>query len=74
MSFYKRKPVKVGNKTPDQGFGANLKKTFFAKFCSKFVTFLTILTSDWVAQHPNAGQNIQQVSETPPLREELKIH
>ena len=27
------------NKTLNQHFGANLKKRFFAKFCSKFVTF-----------------------------------
>ena len=51
-----------------------IKKNCFAKFCSKFVTFLcflsffawkmlkmTISTSVWHAEHPNAGQNILQL-------------
>ena len=51
-----------GKKTLDQCLGANLKNPFFfAQFYSKFATFLTILTSVWGAQHPNGGQNIQQV-------------
>ena len=50
------------------------KKTFIAKFCNKFVTFLhffsflgpkmlkmKISTSIWGEQHPNTGQNIQQL-------------
>ena len=46
-----------------------LKKLFFAEICCKFLTFLgflqqktlkmTISTSVWRVQHPNAGQNIQ---------------
>ena len=65
-----------GNKTLNQRYGAMSKKLgFFAKFCSKFLTFLcfssfsaqkmlkmTILTSVWRAQQPNlpnAGLNIQ---------------
>ena len=56
--------------TVDQRSGANLKNVFFAKFCCKFLAFfsffaektlkMTISTSVWSAQHPNAGQNIQQ--------------
>ena len=34
-----KKNVFSGNKTLDQHFGANLKTSFFAKFCSKFYTF-----------------------------------
>ena len=62
-----KKPVKSGNKTFNQHFGANFKKLFFAKFCNKFVTFLhffyfiaektlkiKISTSVWGVQHPNA--------------------
>ena len=62
-----KKPIKSGNKTHYQHF------CFFAKICTKFVTFLRffsfvaqkmlkikILTSVWGAQHPNAGLNIQQ--------------
>ena len=69
---YKEKPPYFENKTVDKRFGANLKKQFFANFCTKFVTFLhffsffaqqllkmIISTSFWGAQHPNAGQNIQ---------------
>ena len=59
------------NKTVDQRFGANLKKYVFCKnllqiscfslaFCIKMLK-MTILTSVWSAQHPNAGQNIQQM-------------
>ena len=70
ISFVREKAVFWGNKTLDQHFGANLKNLFFAKFCYEFVTFLhyykkqknlkkTISTSVWVAQHPNACQNIQ---------------
>ena len=40
MSFYKRKPVKSGNKKLGQCFGADSKKLCFAKFGIKFVTFL----------------------------------
>ena len=59
-------------KTFGQRFGANLIKRFLAEFCIKcqFFTFfsflaqkilkITIMTSVWGAQHPNAGQNIQQ--------------
>ena len=67
------------NKTVDQHFGANLKKRVFAKFCCKFLAFLrffaqkmlkmTISTSVWSAQHPNAGQNLQQ----PPLPRSLDL-
>ena len=61
-------------KTLDQYLGANSKNPFFAQFYYKFATFLgffssltqkmlkiTILTSVWGAQHPNVGQNIQQM-------------
>ena len=50
------------------------KTNFFAQFYSKFATFLcffsflaqktlkmTIYNSIWGAQHPNTGQNIQQI-------------
>ena len=63
----------LGNKTVDQRLGANSKKQFFAKFYSKFATFLCffsfleqktlkmmISTSVCSVQHLNAGQNIQQ--------------
>ena len=53
----------------DQRFGSNLKKPFFAKFCSKFVTFsifaclhkkrLKIKIS--TMRTPNTGQNIQHL-------------
>ena len=35
-----RKTVFSWNETIDQGFGANLKYTVFAKFCYKFLAFL----------------------------------
>ena len=50
-----------------------LKNMFFAKFSCKFLAFfhflplktlkMTMLTSVWSAQHPNAGQNIQQTTD-----------
>ena len=59
-----------GNKTVNQRFGANLKKRFFLQnFAANFLLFsflplktlkMTISTSIWGAQHPNAGRNIQQ--------------
>ena len=61
----------MGIKTVDQRFSANSKKHVFAKFSCKFLAFysflqlkmmkITISTSVWGAQHPNAGQNIQQL-------------
>ena len=71
LILYKRKLVKVGNKTLNQHFGANLKNRLFAKFCIKFVPFyvfqlfcikmlkMTISTKVWGAQNPNACWNIQ---------------
>ena len=63
MSFFSLKT------SVDQRFGEMQKKLFFAEFCCKILAFLrffaakmlkmTILTSVWHAQHPNAGQNIQ---------------
>ena len=63
-------------KTLDQRFGANLRNPSFAKFLSKFLTFLhffsflahttlkiKISTSVLGSQHPNSGQNIHQTSE-----------
>ena len=47
--------MEVG-KTVDQSFGASLKKPVFCRNLLK----MTILTSVWNAQHPNAGRNIQQ--------------
>ena len=47
--FLEKKAHIFGNKTVDQHSGANLKKLIFVKFCV------------WSAQHPNAGQNIQQL-------------
>ena len=56
-----------GNKTLDQHLGANSKNRFYCSIFSKFVTFLhffsflaqkmliiTISTSVWSVQHPNA--------------------
>ena len=66
-----------GNKIVNQRFGANLKKRVVCKillqiFC--FLSFLaqkmlkmTILTSIWSVQHPNAGQNIQHMWTNPIL-------
>ena len=58
----------------DQRSGANLKKHVFCKMLlqiSGFFSFsaqktlkITILTSVWTAQHPNAGQNIYNTCET----------
>ena len=58
----------LGNKTLDQCWGANSKNPFFAKFYSKFATFLrffsflaektlkmTITTNVCSALHPNTG-------------------
>ena len=68
--LWKWKKATFGNKAVNQHFGANLKKVFFAKICGKFLAFLafcrkmlkmTISTSVRSAQHPNAGQNIQQL-------------
>ena len=49
----------------------NKKKLFLAEICCKFLAFfwvfaakmlkMTISTSVWSAQHPNAGRNIQQL-------------
>ena len=56
-------------KTVNQRFGANLKKRLFENFAANYMFFLlfstktlkmTISTSVWSAQHPNAGRNIQQ--------------
>ena len=62
--FLEKKANFFGNKTVDQHSGANLKNVFFAKFSCKFLAFLsflaqktlkmTISTSIWSAQHPNA--------------------
>ena len=73
VAEWRSRNIKVRNKTLDQHFDANLKNPFFAKFWIKLVTFLkffcffawkmqkmTISTSSWGAQHPNAGRNIQQ--------------
>ena len=62
-----------GNKTLDQRLGANSIKpilfSIFLQICYllRFFSFLaqkalkmTIMTSVWGAQHPNASQNIQQ--------------
>ena len=70
--FFRHKRKKVIYVSVDQRFGANFKNPFFAKFGAKFVTFLhffsfltqkimkmTIMTSVWDVQHPNASQNIQ---------------
>ena len=50
--FFEKKAHFLGNKTVDQGFGANLKKHVFCKNLG--------------AQHPNAGRNIQHIAITPP--------
>ena len=52
------------NKTLHPHSGANFKKTFFAKFCIKFLVFFLFSTfytnfGVWSAQFTNAGQNIQ---------------
>ena len=64
-----------GNKTVDQHFGANPQKRVLCKILLQiswfFFSFLplktlkmTISTSIWSAQHPNAGRNIQQMMTT----------
>ena len=77
MSFYKRKPFKVGKKTFDQHFDAKLKKNvFLLNFASYLLLFLnvfsaffcikmlkkTIMTSVWGVQHPIPGRRIQQIT------------
>ena len=70
-SFLIEKAV-FGNKTLDQHFGANFKKPvfwwillqiscFYLAFCHSKMLKMTSWTSVWHAQHPNAGQNIQQL-------------
>ena len=71
LPIIKKKAKFFGNNTVNQRFGANLKKMcFLQKFSCKFPFFsflslktlkMTISTSIWSAQHPNAGWNIQQV-------------
>ena len=61
-----------GNKTVNQHFGANLKKRVFCKILLQISCFLKLFSTKnaendyfdqiWSAQHPNAGQNIQQTS------------
>ena len=63
-----------GNKTVEQRFGAILKMHVFWKILMQISCFflavclaqktlkMTISASVWSAQHPNAGQNIQQIS------------
>ena len=69
--FLEKKAHFFGNKTVSQLLGANSKKhVFLQKFAANFLLFLsffaekmlrmTISTSVWTAQHPNAGRNIQQ--------------
>ena len=67
--FLEKKAQFFGSKTVDQRFGANLMQTlknlFFAKICNKFLAFfrffaaktlkMTLSTSIWSEQHPNAG-------------------
>ena len=74
----REKAVFFGNKTLDQRFGANLKKKFFLlNFAANLLFFImffqllaqkmlkmTISTSVWGVQHPNAGRNIQQTYKT----------
>ena len=60
----------MGNQTLDQRPGANFQKPVFAEICCKLLAFfsffavntlkMTVKTSVWSAQHPNAGRNIQQ--------------
>ena len=72
LSVKTRKKLLFGNKTFDERFGAK-KIRFLLSFTPKrllftFFSFLAqktlkmkISTSMWGAQHPNAGQNIQQI-------------
>ena len=41
--FLEKKAHFFGNKTVDQRFGANSKKTVFAEICCKFLAFLGFL-------------------------------
>ena len=80
-------------RTPNAGHNSHfqhvlvqsLKNLFFAKFSSKFLSFLrflsfsvqkmlkiTISTSVWGAQHPNTGHNIQQRERKKARQEERK--
>ena len=66
--------AKSWNKKLDQHFGANLKNLFLLNFATNLLLFAffqlfntkntenEIVTSVWGAQHPNTGQNIQQLN------------
>ena len=65
--FLEEKAHFFGNKTVDQRSGANLKKRVFCEnllqisyFFAEKMLKMTISTSVSGAQHPKAGQNIQQ--------------
>ena len=67
----KKKLIFWGIKQSTSVWVTTQKNLFLAKMCRKFLAFLiffaekmlklTILTSFWGAQHPNAGQNIQHL-------------
>ena len=66
--FFEKKANFWGNKTVNQHSGANLKKHFFFQnFAANFLLFcrktlkMTISTSVWRAQHPNAGRIMQHI-------------
>ena len=69
--FLEKKANFWGNKTVDQRSGANLTKRVLGKILLQISCFfaqktlkMTISTSVWSAQHPNAGPNIQQQGTT----------
>ena len=76
MGFFREKAVFL-EKHSTSIWVLSQKTSFFAQFYSKFATFLhffsflaqkmlkmTISTSVWGVQHPNAGRNIQQFNVT----------
>ena len=73
--FLEKKAHFFGSKTVDQHSGAIKKTRFLLKFAANLLKFLaffrffaaktlkiTISTSVWRAQHPNAGRNIQHAT------------
>ena len=69
--FLEKKAVFLGIKQSTSVLVQTQKNVSFAKCCCKFLAFfcflplimlkMTISTSVWVAQHPNAVQNLQQL-------------
>ena len=65
LSFHQNAESFIPNFNIQPAFLCKLIKPLFCKIvqqiCYFFTYFLAFLTSIWGAQHPNAGQNIQQI-------------